>query len=483
MAVQLRDQLKSQTQKYLIEVLIIVLLVWYIKKNFYGSGRRVGRARSDEESEMRILEWHPEPIVPELEEEEKIIQSRIPVVDHPGKGGRELQLDDQKMYLDMASFNFQGLCNLEDINQVAIDKMRTHGVGTCGPRGFYGTMDVHLDLEKKISDIYKTSDTVLFSQSLSTLTSTLYAFIRKGDYVIADSNMNFGIQKGVHTAQCGNTLRLFKHNDMEDLEKHMHEVSEQCKRSRPNARRILVVEAIYKDTGEVCPLKVVVELKKKYDFFLFLDESHSFGVLGETGLGALEYWNLEPTEFDVIMGSLATTFASSGGFATGNSTLIDYLHLNGKSYTFSASTPSLLVAAASYAMSCFFENSKLLSKTLRENSILMHELLQPLSDSMYISKSCESPIIHITPKNVPTSPKGVLKCEKLLSDVVLGCKNDGILFTISRYDRVLEIISKSPSIRISVSSVHSKEDLVNAAKSLIKNINLHFPVSAIPKDA
>lgn len=480
MVTQFRDQIMGQTQKYLIEALIFALLGWYIVRSYYGSNRGNDRVNSDEASEKRINEWEPEPIVPDLKPEEKELLSRVPVIEHPGRGGRELLLADGGSYLDMASFNFQGLTNLSEFNEVAIEKLRTHGVGTCGPRGFYGTMDVHLDLESKISKIFKTDDTILYSQTLSSITSTLYAFIRKGDFVIADEKVSLGHQKGFHTSSQCNYLRVFSHNDMEDLEAQMAAVAKQCKNSNSNARKILVVEAIYKNTGEICPLKTVVELKEKYDFFLFLDETHSFGVLGDTGLGAIEYWGLDVSKVDLIIGCFSTTFASSGGFVTGKAILIDYLHLNGKSYTFSASTPSLLVAAATHAISYFLDNSAALSRTLRENSTLMHNLLQPLSGIVDISKSVHSPIIHIIPKD-HISADDVLKYEMLLSDIILACKKDGVLFTFSKYDRLHEMTFNIPSIRIAVSSAHSKQDLIKAADSLKKHISMHLPLTEPPR--
>lgn len=116
----------------------------------------------------------------------------------------------------MASFNFLGLLNNEEIKESALSALRKYGVGSCGPPGFYGTLDVHIELEKSIADFLNVDASIIYSQGFSCISSAIPAFAKRGDYVVVDDACGLAIQKGVAISR--SNVSYFKHNDMKDLE-------------------------------------------------------------------------------------------------------------------------------------------------------------------------------------------------------------------------------------------------------------------------
>ncbi|KHN79256.1 Serine palmitoyltransferase 1 [Toxocara canis] len=196
---------------------------------------------------------------------------------------------DGKEYLNMATSNFLGLVGDERIEAVAEKTILKYGVGSCGPRGFYGTMDVHLDLEKQLAEFLKCEETVLYSYGFATVASAIPAYAKRGDVIFADKGVNFAIQKGLQASR--SRIEWFEHNDVNDLERLLMEQAELDKKHPKIAaktRRFMVVEGLYHNTGDLCPLPQLMELKWKYKVRIFIDESMSFGVIGNTGRGWLD---------------------------------------------------------------------------------------------------------------------------------------------------------------------------------------------------
>lgn len=145
-----------------------------------------------------------------------------------GPVGLKVKGVDGRERLNFASFNFLGLMNTEVVKEKAIEALRTYGVGTCGPPGFYGTLDCHLDLEAKLAAFSGQESAIIYSQGFSCISSVIPAFAKRGDVVLADESVNFAIQKGIQISR--STVKYFKHNDMADLERLMQLVQEDRKK-------------------------------------------------------------------------------------------------------------------------------------------------------------------------------------------------------------------------------------------------------------
>eukprot|EP00069_Balaena_mysticetus_P011818 bmy_21482T0 len=224
--------------------------------------------------------------------------------------------------INFASFNFLGLLDNPRLKAAALASLKKYGVGTCGPRGFYGTFDVHLDLEDRMAKCMKKA-AIIHSYGFAVIASATPACSKRGDIVSVDKAACFAIQKGLQ-ASCSDS-KLFNHNDTDDLEQPLKEQETEDQKNPRKAcvtRRFFVVEGLYMNTGTICPLPELVQLKYKYKARIFLEESLSFGVLGEHDRGVTEHFGINIDHIDLISANMENSLASVGGFCCGRSSLL-----------------------------------------------------------------------------------------------------------------------------------------------------------------
>lgn len=206
-------------------------------------------------------------------------------------------------FLNVANLNFLDFIGDGRINKVAIAALRKYGLGACGPRGFYGTFDAHLELEKVLENFLGVEEVALYSYGFSTIASAIPAYAKRTDLIFADEGVSQAVREGLIASR--STLRFFRHNDIDHLESLMRnqEAEDLLDPSRARQiRRFLVVEGLYLDYGDICPLPQLVELKYKYKVRIILDESVSFGVLGKAGRGVTEHFGISVDHIDVLTG-------------------------------------------------------------------------------------------------------------------------------------------------------------------------------------
>lgn len=207
---------------------------------------------------------------------------------------------------------------------------------------------------------------------------------------------SFAIQKGIQASK--STTKWFKHNDMADLERLLTEQEKQDKRDPKkarNTRKFIVVEGLYLNTGDLCPLKELVALKYKYKVRLFVDESVSFGVVGETGHGVTEHFSVSPEHVDCISGSMENALASIGGFSVGTKYVVDHQRLSALGYCFSASLPPLLATAAIEALKLIEKDGHSLMQSLRSRVNKLSQLLSVLPGYKLEGDTAVSPVLHL----------------------------------------------------------------------------------------
>lgn len=158
-------------------------------------------------------------------------------------------------------------------------------MGTCGPPGFYGTMDKHLDLEKKLAEYFGTERAILYAQGFAAVASVIPAFSKRGDIIVHDEAVNYAIVSGIKVSR--SYAFSFKHNDIRDLEAILEEV-EQRYGAHKQARKFIIVESLYANTGKYCDLQKIIALKRKYKYRLIVDNS--------AGLGAVDFTKLTGAE-------------------------------------------------------------------------------------------------------------------------------------------------------------------------------------------
>jgi 7-keto-8-aminopelargonate synthetase-like enzyme len=242
------------------------------------------------------------------------------------------------------------------LKEAAKQAMLKYGCGSCGPRGFYGTMDVHLQMEQEFAKYLKTDAAIMYSDGASACSSTIAAFAKRGDLLIVDEGVNEPLRTGVTLSRAH--VKWFQHNNMDDLKRVLQQVAATDKQlgRKPNAqRRFIVVEGLYRNTGAIVPLDVVVKLKHEYSCRLILDESLSFGALGRNGRGVTEIYadhNIRYMhDIEIVTISLENAVGSIGGLSLGNDEIVDHQRISGSGYCFSASTPPFAASAALAALS------------------------------------------------------------------------------------------------------------------------------------
>jgi serine palmitoyltransferase len=343
---------------FFVEGLLGVVIIILLTRKSYKPPKR---PLTEQEIDELCDEWVPEPLIPPITEDMK---HEPPVLEsaagpHTTVNGKDV--------VNFASANYLGLIGHEKLLESCTSALEKYGVGSCGPRGFYGTIDVHLDCETRISKFLGTPDSILYSYGLSTMFSTIPCFCKKGDVIVADEGVHWGIQNGLQLSR--STIVYFKHNDMESLRITLEKIMTKYKRSK-NLRRYIVAEAVYQNSGQIAPLDEIVKLKEKYRFRVILDESNSFGVLGRSGRGLAEHHSVPIEKIDVVTAAMGHALATEGGFCTGNARIIDYQRLSSSGYVFSASLPPYLASAAITAIDVIDQNPDMLVK-LKQNVALL----------------------------------------------------------------------------------------------------------------
>ncbi|KAG2230588.1 hypothetical protein INT48_004449 [Thamnidium elegans] len=384
-----------------------------------------------------------------------------------------------KPLMNLATTNYLNLIAADRIREKAIATLRGYGVGSCGPPGFYGTIDVHMDLERDIADFLGTEQAIIYAQGFSTISSVIPAFSKRGDILVCDDGVCFAIQKGIQISR--SIIRWFKHNDMQDLERILEEIRlDDMSHKKRLTRRFIISEGLSENMGDIAPLDKLVALKKRFKYRLVLDESQSFGVLGSHGAGLTDYFGIAATEVDMIVGSMANALCSSGGFCAGSEEIVDHQRLSGLAYCFSASIPAMLAVASSEAIQIIKNNPQDLQelvervKTFRQ--VLHHKSLEGLIELFSAEVENPAPFFHVRVKpdflqshlyddetNVSREDE-----EYLLQDVVDECAYHGVLVTRAKYVVDQERECPRPSIKISVTIGLTRKENEKAA-GIVKN--------------
>lgn len=228
--------------------------------------------------------------------------------------------------LNLGSYNYLGFASSDEYCTPRVLKtLESSGWSTCSPRSTMGTLRIHHDLEKVVADFIGVEEAITFGMGFATNSFVIPALMGKGSLVLSDALNHSSIVSGVRAS--GARVQVFRHNDVEHLEALLKsKISEgQPRTHRPWKKILVIVEGIYSMEGEMCDLKKIVELKKRYKAYLYLDEAHSIGALGKTGRGICEQVGVDPKDVDIMMGTFTKSFGSCGGYIGGSKKVISYL--------------------------------------------------------------------------------------------------------------------------------------------------------------
>lgn len=437
----------------------------------------------------------------------------------PGSNNTRVTLVGQpdKQLVTFCSNDFLGLGASAAVRKASRETLEAYTLGSCGPRGFYGSTRKHLELEERLAAFMGADESITYSDAVAAIASAIPAFAKRGDVLLVDAGVNHAVQTGARLSR--SKVTLFKHNDMADLRTQLAAVAAADRTKRDTSleqRRFIVVEGLYANYGDLCPLKQVVALAREFRWRVICDDALGFAALGEHGRGSIEAAGLiapvpagsgapaapggagslprAPVRIDgvdVLLGSLATSLASVGGFCIGSREVVDHQRLSGAGYCFSASAPPFLCAAASSALQQLQEHPELPAR-LRARCEAVHASLEKAGKGAFrVVSSPVSPVKHClldvgefagkphgagTAAGAASLPElsvatqkaaTAARCreERILAAVVANMAASGVLATFS-HQLPGDALAPRPTLKVSVSLAHSDADIAALVKAV-----------------
>jgi len=353
----------------------------------------------------------------------------------------EIAISTGEHVLNFCANNYLGLSNHPVLIQAAKDAMDSHGYGMSSVRFICGTQDLHKELEKQIAVYFGTEDTILYAACFDANGGVFEPILTIEDAIISDSLNHASIIDGVRL--CKAQRYRYRNADMEDLEKQLQD-------SQAQRFRVIVTDGVFSMDGNVAPMDRIVDLAEKYDAMVMVDECHSAGVVGETGRGVTELFDIRG-KVDIITGTLGKAFGGAiGGFTTGRAEIIDMLRQRSRPYLFSNSLPPSIVNAGIAMFRMMGETNELQDK-LHHNTEYFYKKMSVAGFDIKPTKSAIVPIM--------------LYDAKLSQDFAARLLNEGI-YVIGFYFPVVP--RGEARIRVQLSAAHNEEHLDKAIAGFVK---------------
>ncbi|CAD1478089.1 unnamed protein product [Heterotrigona itama] len=238
--------------------------------------------------------------------------------------------------INLGSYNYLGFAEANGkCADQSIETLKKFGCAGCSSRLELGNMPIHEELEQLTAKFLGVEDAIVFGMGFATNALNLPSLVSKGCLVLSDEKNHASLILGLRLS--GAIVRVFKHNNMKHLEKCLKTavVFGQPGSGEPWKKILIIVEGVYSMEGSIVHLPEILQLKKKYKAYLYLDEAHSTGALGEHGRGVCDYYKIDPREVDILMGTFTKSFGSAGGYIAGTKTLINYLRIYSHAHTYS----------------------------------------------------------------------------------------------------------------------------------------------------
>jgi len=352
-----------------------------------------------------------------------------------------IRLTGGEEVLNFCANNYLGLSSDPVLIKAAKEALDTHGYGMSSVRFICGTTDLHKKLEEKIARYFGTEDTILYAACFDANGGVFEPLLGEEDAIISDSLNHASIIDGVRL--CKAQRYRYANADMADLE-------QQLISARENRFRLIVTDGVFSMDGNVAPVDQICKLAEKYDAMVMVDECHSAGVVGETGRGVTELYNIRG-QVDIITGTLGKAFGGAiGGFTTGRKEIIDMLRQRSRPYLFSNSLPPMITMAGIAMFDMMEETTELQDRLHRNTEYFKKEITR----AGFTIKPSKSAIIAI-----------MLFDARLSQEFATLLLKQGIYVTGFYYP----VVPKGEArIRVQLSAAHTRENLDKALKAFIK---------------
>ncbi len=353
----------------------------------------------------------------------------------------KIKVESGQEVLNFCANNYLGLSDHPELIKAAKNALDERGYGMSSVRFICGTQDYHKELEKTISEFFHTDDTILYASCFDANGGLFEPLLTEEDAIISDALNHASIIDGVRL--CKAQRYRYANADMADLE-------EKLKKAQAQRFRVIITDGVFSMDGNVAPMDKIMELAKKYEAMVMIDESHSAGVVGKTGKGVTELYDILG-KADAITGTLGKAFGGAiGGFTTGRKEMIDMLRQRSRPYLFSNSIPPMVAAAGVRAFQLLRESNHLQDK-LHEN---VDYFIAKMKDAGFDIKPTQSAICAVMLYDA--------KLSQLFANDLL---DEGIYVTGFYYP----VVPKGEArIRVQLSAGHERRHLDKAIEAFIK---------------
>ncbi len=298
--------------------------------------------------------------------------------------GPVVVIDGRKVIM-AGSNNYLGLTAHPRVKEAAKKAIEKYGTGCSGSRYLTGTVDLHVELEERLAKFMGKEACLMYSTGFQTALGVISTLVQHGEYVILDRDNHACIVAGTLMAR-GQAAELvrYKHNDMASLDAVVS-------RLPIDAPKLIVSDGVFSTSGDILNLPDMVEVAKKYNARIMIDDAHSIGVIGVGGRGTASHFKLDDN-VDLVMGTFSKTFASLGGFVVGDGSVINYLKHNSPAFIFSASPTPASVAAAIEALKILEEEPQRVDRLISNADRVRNGLMQ-LGFDVHRNKTAIVPVI------------------------------------------------------------------------------------------
>ncbi|CAK9177459.1 unnamed protein product [Ilex paraguariensis] len=338
--------------------------------------------------------------------------------------------------LNLGSYNYLGFAASDEYcTPCVIESLKRFSLSTCSARVDGGTTTLHNELEERVANFVGKPSALVFGMGYVTNSAILPVLVGKGGLIISDSLNHNSIVNGARGS--GAVIRVFQHNT-----------------HRPWKKIIVVVEGIYSMEGDLCKLPEIVAICKKYKAYIYLDEAHSIGAIGNTGRGVCELLGVDTADVDIMMGTFTKSFGSCGGYIAGSKELIQYVKYSCPAHLYASSISPPAAQQIISALKVLLgedgssRGAQKLAR-LRENSNFFRSQLQKMG--FEVLGDNDSPVMPIMLYNPAKIPAFSRECLKRNVAVVTVC-----------FPATPLLLSRA---RICISAAHTREDLINALES------------------
>ncbi|HPT78074.1 MAG TPA: glycine C-acetyltransferase [Candidatus Atribacteria bacterium] len=303
------------------------------------------------------------------------------------------RIENKGDVLVLCSNNYLGLSDKKELIEGGKKALEKYGAGGASVRFICGTYDIHRALEDKVAEFLSTEASLTYTSCWHANTAVIPALLKPGDTVISDELNHASIIDGCRLVARGVDKKIYKHSDMDDLEQKLKEAN-------PEGSRLVITDGVFSMEGDIAKLPDILELVRKYDAVLMVDDSHATGVIGKTGRGTAEYYGLDG-QVDIITGTFGKALGGAGGgFVAGRQSVVDLCIQTSRPHLFSNSLPPVLAAIALSALE-YLEAHPELVRSLRDKTDYFRRLLKEKGMNILEGDSAIIPImVHDTAKAI-----------------------------------------------------------------------------------